>query len=422
MSRPHVVVITRWRENYALYERYLDHQELRVSYVATEVALGSVPKAAVDTWLVAATDDLEAVRQGVSVLAARHGPPSAIVALKEDDLLVGAVLREIWGCPGPTYRDLIVYRDKYLMTRAVAAAGLPTQPFALVFEPADVCDFAASHGWPVMVKPRMSSASEGVIRLGGPSDTAGLRVPAGGLVAQAYNPWPVYHVDGLYGTRGLVRWRAARYFNSCLEFRAGAFLGSAEVDDPVLNGKLGAATEQFLRALRLQPTVFHLEAFVSDRGEIVFLEVGARVGGGETALLWREVHGYDLMEQACRIQLGQPADERPDGCFPAEFAGHLLIPAPVARPCRITSVTGLAVGQAAAGPYAAVVPRVGEVIPAAESFYEHVGGRFRFRGRSSREVTDGIFAIATGFRITAEPLPDAGEADTGAVGHHFRSR
>jgi hypothetical protein len=34
-----------------------------------------------------------------------------------------------------------------------------------------------------------------------------------------------------------------------------------------------------------------------------------------------------------------------------------------------------------AGPYAEALLKVGKVLPDADSYCEHVGGRFRFRGR-----------------------------------------
>jgi hypothetical protein len=99
--RPHVVVLHRWRARYAEYERYIDHGEYAVSYVATEVGASSVPPDAAAVTVVDATDDLSAVTVEVKRLAGRFGAPVAIVGLKEDDLLVAARLRREWGCPGP---------------------------------------------------------------------------------------------------------------------------------------------------------------------------------------------------------------------------------------------------------------------------------------------------------------------------------
>lgn len=412
----HVVIVTRWREQYAEFARYVDHHRYSVTYIATDVALPSIPHAAADIWLVPATDDLPAVREGVAALAARHGPPARIIALKEDDLLVGAALREEWGCPGPTRAQLEPFRDKVLMSSAVAAARLPVEPFAEAPDATAVLRFGTAHGWPLIVKPRSSSSSDGVVRLASPTAASSVEYSARPLLVQAYNPHTVYHVDGLLGRHGLVRWRAARYINTCLDFRRGATLGSVEEDDPDLNRCIETATVGFLAALTPGPTVFHLEIFVDPAGRCTFLEVGARVGGGETPLLWREVHQFDLAEQAFSIQSGLGVNERPVGREPGETAGHLLVPAPLGRPCRITAATPML--GTVPGLYAEVLPRPGDILPPADSYFEHVGGRFRFRGPSSRSVETAIAATAARYRVSAERLADVGLASGGDDGHN----
>lgn len=301
------------------------------------------------------------------------------------------------------------------MYQTIASSGLPIDPFAMVEDAASIMQFAAEHGWPVVVKPCMASSSEGVLQVTGPGDVGRVSFETP-LVAQAHNPHSVYHVDGLFGGLDLGPWRAARYLNTCLDFRQGSYLGSVEEDDPSLNGSLGTWTERFLRALTCIPVVFHLEVFVDRQGSAdprcSFLEVGARVGGGETALLWREVHEVDLMKHAFGLQAGFDLPEVPRLRWPpGEVAGHLLIPAPCVRPCRITRSTPMAGRDP--GPYAEVVPQPGDVLPDSASFYEHVGGRFRFRGRSSDVVRGAILATARGFQVDAEPL-SSGASQVGA--------
>jgi biotin carboxylase len=414
--RPHIVIITRWRENYAPFASYIDHSRFRVTYVATEVALDSIPAGAAGVRQVPATDDLPAVRTGVHALASRYGPPARIVALKEDDLLVGALLREEWGCPGPRLADLLPFRDKLLMSRKVAARGLPVNAFAPAPDRDAVLAFALRHGWPVIVKPTTSSASQGVVRLDGPADLAAIPPGPEPRLVQVYNPHTVYHVDGLLGREGLVRWRAARYVNTCLDFRHGQVLGSVEEDDPVLCHRIGQATVAFLRALTSGCLVFHLELFVDPGGSCTFLEAGARVGGGETALLWREVHGFDLAWHAFALQCGHqvPAPGiRMDVTQGREVAGHLLVPAPADRPCRITEAISL-LGRIP-GLYAESIPRTGDIVPAADSYYEHVGGRFRFRAASTADVEKALMATVSAYRVRAEPV-------TASAGCHAPSR
>ncbi|MFE6091077.1 acetyl-CoA carboxylase biotin carboxylase subunit family protein [Streptomyces massasporeus] len=405
--KPHLVVINRWRESYARYAAYVDHGTHHVSYITTEVGLASVPEAAADVVLVERTDDLDAVGGATRLLAARYGPPRGIVTLKEDDLLVAAALREEWDCPGPRTEFLEPFRDKFLMATAVAEAGLDVPGFALAPDARSVVDFGRAHGWPLVVKPTRGSCSEGVVRLDGPEDVPRLDFSGEPLLVQRFQAGRIYHVDGVFTGSELLHWTASRYVNTCLGFRTGSFLGSVEEDDAHVLAAIGAYAVEALKALTGQATVFHLEVFVdtvAGRPHVSFLEVGARVGGAEIAFVWREVHAYDLMHAAFRFQLGRPLPPgapKPD----REFGGYLLIPAPAARPCRIIEVTPMT-GRTP-GPYAEALLDVGEVLPLADAYYEHVGGRFRFRGRASGEVEAALKETATGFRVSAVPIPAA---------------
>lgn len=401
-DRPHVVVIHRWRARYAEYQRYIDHDRVAVTYVTTGVGAGAVPAAAAGVALVAATDDLPAVADRVKQLAVDHGNPAGIVALKEDDLMVAAHLRREWCCPGPGPERVLPFRDKLAMSRAVAGAGLAVPTFAAVRDAAGVREFGARHGWPVVVKPRMGSSSAGVSLVDGPAGAERPEFDGDALMVQAFDPRQIYHVDGYFDGTALGTYRASRYVNDCLGFRAGTALGSVEEDDAELVRAIGSFGGRVLAALSSGPSVFHLEVFVDrERGECAFLEVGARVGGAEIPFLWREVHGYDLMEAGFRLSLDRAVRPWPDSST-GEVAGWLLIPAPAARPCRITAATPM-LGRRP-GPYAEALLRPGEILPAADAYYEHVGGRFRFRGTRSADVEAAILATARDFRVRAEPV------------------
>jgi len=406
--RPHIVVLHRWRDSYARYDRYVDHDRCTVSYVTTEVGAAGVP-AAGQVALVAATDDAVEVDAAIRGLARRHGAPRAIVALKEDDLLTAALLAHRWRIPGRSCAQLAPFRDKLMMARAVAAAGLPVPETAPAPDAAAVCRHGARHGWPVVVKPRIGSASEGV-RLVGPDDAHDLPYDgSASLLVQARHDDPVHHVDGVFDGTRLGPWRLSRYVDTCLGFREGRPLGSVEQDDPSVLAAVGAFTAFVLRALTDRPTVFHLELFLgrSDDGppRCTFLEVGARVGGAEIPFVWRDVHGYDLMGAAFRIALGRSPGAAPDRPGrPGEVAGWLLVPAPAQRPCRIEEATSM-IGREP-GPYAEVIPQAGDVLPAADAYYEHVGARFRFRGPDTRAVLAAVQVTARGARVTGRACAD----------------
>ncbi|MFD0632171.1 hypothetical protein ACFQ9X_11765 [Catenulispora yoronensis] len=56
------------------------------------------------------------------------------------------------------------------------------------------------------------------------------------------------------------------------------------------------------------------------------------------------------------------------------------------------------------GPYAEELLAAGEILPAADAYYEHVGGRFRFRGATAAEVERAIARTVREFSVTAEAL------------------
>jgi biotin carboxylase len=407
-DRPHVAVIHRWRDSYALYERYLDHDRYAVTYITTDVGLAGVPGRAAGTALVTATDDEDQTRCALARLAERFGEPAGIVALKEDDLLVAAVLRAEWGCPGPRPEDLVRFRDKHVMAQAIADAGIPAPAFAPAPDVGAIQAFAEEHGWPVVVKPYLGSSSERVSKLDGPDDVDRLVLdPDRPMLVQACDFGEIYHVDGVFSGERLGPWRASRYINTCLGFRGGEFLGSIEEDDATTNATIGPFAGRVLRALTASPVVFHLEIFVEHTpGEAPrcrFLEIGARVGGAEIPFLWREVHDYDLMAAGFQVALGETPkmpESTVDNVEPV--GGWLLVPAPAARPCRITEVTPM-LGRNP-GPYAEALLRPGDVLPLADAYYEHVGGRFRFRGQDTDTVHKAILCTAEDFRVRGEPV------------------
>ncbi|MEU8520556.1 biotin carboxylase [Streptomyces sp. NBC_01216] len=401
----HILVIHRWRDHYARYEDYIDHRSHHVTYVTTDLGRESVPVAAAGSVTVRATDDLREVHQAADTLSVRFGAPDVVIALNEGDLETAAQLRARLGCPGQDMTALAPFRDKLTMTRAVASAGLRTPAFADAPDTAAVKEFAQEHGWPLVVKPRRGTASRGVVRLGSPDDLVTLEaLEPEDRIVQAYCGDAIYHVDGLWTGTGLGPWRASRYVNTCAEFTAGAALGSVEEDDPALLEPIGAFTAAVAKALGgRHPWVFHLEVFVGAEADgsvrVTFLEAGWRVGGAEIPFIWREVHGVDLMSAAVAIQLGGPVE------LPALTAGRvggwLLVPAPVAAPCRVVAAHVPDAPDTYA--YAQVVPVPGQVLPKVGG-YEHVGARFRFRGTSSAEVREAV--VATAGRVSLECVPD----------------
>ncbi|MFJ9850463.1 ATP-grasp domain-containing protein [Streptomyces sp. NPDC101150] len=396
----HVVIIHRWTDRYADYAAYLDHTAHRVSYLTTERAARHLPaEQAAAVRLVDSTENAKSVRAALDALAQQVGPPTRIVALQETDLDLAAELRGELDLPGQRTADLLPLRDKLLMAQRLDAAGIAVPATAAAPDHESIAAFAARHGRPVLVKPRRGTASAGITRL----DTAtAIRdydfPPDAEMLVQTWLPHQVLHVDGVFTGDGLGPWRASRYLNTCLEFTTGAALGSVEIDDGELLPRIGEITAAATAALFTGPSVFHLELFASDTGELTVLEIGARPGGAEVPFIWREVHGIDLMAAAVAHQTGTEDRSARPAAGPPQVAGWLLVPPTAATPCRVRTVTS----HRGAGPYAEVLPEPGAVLSAGG--YEHAGARFRFRGTDSAEVEAAVRRTMRDATLESTPL------------------
>ena len=75
--------------------------------------------------------------------------------------------------------------------------------------------------------------------------------------------------------------KISRYINTCYEYeKFKTPLGSLLIKNPLLYEKIYKMTLKVLSTLGMETGVFHLEFILHDN-EPVFLEVGARQGGGE---------------------------------------------------------------------------------------------------------------------------------------------
>lgn len=99
---------------------------------------------------------------------------AAPVVTFDHELVPGAILSELEAAgavlrPGPG--ALAFAQDKLHARKELAAAGYPVPAFAPVSGPGDVTDFAALHGWPVVLKARSGGYDgRGVAVLAGPGD------------------------------------------------------------------------------------------------------------------------------------------------------------------------------------------------------------------------------------------------------------
>ncbi|MDH6225230.1 ATP-grasp domain-containing protein [Streptomyces sp. MJP52] len=412
----HVLVINRWTNSYAEYHRHIDHTADRVAYLTT--AEGSVPldpELAEDIRVLPDLGDTEAALRETERLIARHGPFTHVLALSEFDLELAGEIRGRFKIPGRTPGQVAAVRDKVVMKGLVAAAGLRVPAFAETPTAAAVREFAARHGHPFVLKPRAGADSQGVhvVRTPEQLDTLLEEADLDDAQCEEFVDGVLHQVDGVMSGGVLLTSRSWRCGGSCLDFATGTAFSSVANDDRDFERRVTAVAERVCAALGITDDVFHLEVFRTpeDAGDdIVFLEIGARAGGGQVRFVWDEVYGVDLVAASALVQLGETPAVAPmdlDG----PVAGYLMMPEPPVRPAVVRSVTSLV--DRVPGMYAETLPPPGAVL-SGNGGAVHTAGVFRYRGDSAEEVRSAIRRTLAAYRLDwhpldAPPVPAAGE-------------
>ncbi|SBT39091.1 ATP-grasp domain-containing protein [Micromonospora auratinigra] len=246
---------------------------------------------------------------------ARTRGVSHIVTLHEKDLLMAARVRARHGLEGPTEKQLLPYRDKLLMARTVAAAGLPCPPVT------EATQSSVELPWKgrTVVKSRWGLGAMEVVVVDRAADIPRAVQQLGGraqdLLLQEFVEGTMAHVDSVVHDGRIVFASASRYLQQPGHFDRMPYQGSVVLTDGPLHSALLSLNEQVLQALGLHDCVTHAEFFVTEDG-LLFCEAAARPGGGGIDDIVARTHGVDLVRAAVRLQCGldpmiQPA--APDG-------------------------------------------------------------------------------------------------------------
>ncbi|GAA1964230.1 biotin carboxylase [Catenulispora subtropica] len=399
-----VLIINRWDDEFSDYGAHIDHHEHSVAYVTVPGHLPRVPAEARSVEVVAPGADDEELLAAARRCRGALGGVDRVLALSEFNLLLGGRIRDEFGVPGPGVADLLRFRDKPLMKETVARAGLRVPRLEVVDSAGAVARFAATVAGATVLKPRTGAAAAGVRVIPSGADPAPYLEGAdfADLHAEEFVTGTLWHVDGLM--RAGAPWFAcaSRYLGTPLGFASGQPTASVCDDGPDGRRILDFAL-RCLDALGLADGAFHLEAIDAPDGP-VFLEVGARVGGCLIPWTLAEVHGFDLVREWIRLQMGQePA--APGG--PA-VGGALLVPGTVgARVRRVEDLSGRIPGL-----YAQVSAEVGKVLEG-----EDLVAGFRFRGTDTDAVLEGMARALREFVFELDAAPvEAVEAErVGAV-------
>jgi hypothetical protein len=401
----HVLIVSLHRGRVMHFARHLDHEAHAVSYVTdpvgAETLLAHGNKIA-GLIVVEDTASSESVLQAAGAIFRRHGPADIVFAPSEYDLLIAARVRDRFGIPGMTEFQTLLVRDKVHMKERLERAGIPTPRFSDCFSRDQVMRFAGEVGYPVVLKPRRGAGSKGIgiIRSEAALARAWETIDPQSYECEEFVSGPVLHVDGLVHRGRLLFSMVSRYVNTCLEAAQGLPLGSVVVDDRDARDRLSDFAGESIRALDLNNGAFHLEVILRGGADPVFLEVGARIGGGEIKPMVENVYGVDLLREWLNCELDM-VEEIPVSFSPV--GGWLVVPPPCSPPYEIVRAGSL-LGRIPCLRWEAL-PHVGETHD--RRYLQHdrwPGGRFQYAGSTSQEVELAIRETMDRYDLVVRPV------------------
>lgn len=379
------VVMNRWTDEFSAYERYIDHTLHQVAYIATAegaTVLGN--KAAVHVEIVPDFKDEAVLLAALDSCKRALGGIDHLICLSEFDLTMAAQLRERHGIAGDKPHEVARFRDKTVMKQQVLAADLRAPRFiALDSEPATLAVLHTLR-FPLILKPRSGAASIGVHKITNKTELEYwlARVPLEEYECEEFIEGPIFHVDGLVTNGSICFQKASRYIGTCLEFAQGKALSSIVMATSELQQRLLQFSTDCLHALGLKQGAFHIEIIHGSDG-FYFLEVGARVGGGEIPFTMKEVFGVDMFEAWVQQQLN-PAYVLKEKAGGQELSGFLMIPEPIGT--RLLAAT---VPHNIKSLYASLIAPIHHVFDG-NGGYDMILGRFRYRAESEMQIENDI--------------------------------
>ncbi|HET7094780.1 MAG TPA: ATP-grasp domain-containing protein, partial [Thermomicrobiales bacterium] len=220
-------------------------------------------------------------------------PPAAIVALDDSATLLAARAAARLGLPHNDPAAALAARDKFVMRKRLAAAGVPVPAYRRWPLDADPRAVAAASRFPVVVKPLLLSGSRGVIR----ADDADAFVAAwertkrmliadgadpaeSALLVERYLPGVEVAVEGLL-TGGALRTLAIFDKPDPLE---GPFFEETIYVTPsrlaaATQAAISARTAEAAAALGLREGPVHAELRINDEGVWPIELAGRSIGG-----------------------------------------------------------------------------------------------------------------------------------------------
>ena len=230
----------------------------------------------------------------------------ALESTIEAHQMAAAYAREACGIPGTSVRTAYLCRDKPAMKEALRAVGIQTAQSTGAASSAEVREFVASVGYPIILKPRAAAGASGTSRVDSDAelDRALAALGASGATDIAVEEFVEGH-EGFYDTICIDGRPAydfiSHYYPNVLEamrerWISPQFISTNRVDQAEDYAEVRALGLRAIEALGIETSATHMEWFFGPKG-LRFSEIGCRPPGVRAWDLYAAGNDIDIYRE-----------------------------------------------------------------------------------------------------------------------------
>jgi hypothetical protein len=225
-------------------------------------------------------------------------------AVVEAHTMAAAQVRENCSVPGTSVRTAWLCRDKPSMKEVLRAAGVPTAASTAAHTAGEVRDFAATVGYPLILKPRAAAGASGTVRVDGNDELDAALAGFGSADSIAVEEFVEGH-EGFYDTLSINGEPAydfvTHYYPNVLDamrtrWISPQFVATNRVDTVPEYAEVREMGRRVARALGIETSPTHMEWFFGPRG-LRFSEIGCRPPGVRAWDLYAAGNDVDIYRE-----------------------------------------------------------------------------------------------------------------------------
>lgn len=240
---------------------------------------------------------------GVEELKRRHGQPYRIVGILEAMMVQLAQTRAHFGVHGATVQEAETFRDKSLMKRKLAQAGLPVARNKMLRSVDDAKAFVNEVGFPMVLKPPAGMGAKSTFRirslgeLGSAFEALGIS-PERPILAEEFLTGREFSFETITVNGKVRMYSISHYLPSCLEVVENPWMQWCCMLPREIHGREYDGIKEIgfrtIEAMGMRDGMTHMEWFQRPDGSFAIGEIAMRPPGANITIMNSYAHDEDI--------------------------------------------------------------------------------------------------------------------------------